>query len=756
MEKKMSRVKQETKAFRILKALGCLIVCAIAATTIQGCWEPEGVTTRRLGARWNALNISQSAQSVGRVPEDWTAGAFISTSVLENFANLADNTEILYTGNDNLLKGTKITLQKFHFKSAVGEMLVNIDANIVGPHSFEKMNISIHGNLRFVGTTALNATTNEVEFRVEPTDIQDRDHGFLALFFSERHKYLTRLLADIALEKVAETKLLIKIPMPETLKYDAKINTTLTDTPIASATATLNLSMPNTTITEPFPYAAMLPRKDGIWVVAGQSPKITSAYTGPEKSIDREMNDVLAYLKETKSPLASLPLPPSRRALEDTLATLESNLSTSYATSPSDEINPGKPSSDQPSAIYAFVSGRTIENALNEFEIKPIAERTVTISSTATSGHLKEAAILKDDHLGDYQIYAELKGPDAIQGKVFLNLQNTKWTKSGLDGKVIYGALAKINTHLQIELGVLDNLPLLGNLTKDITGTDVTVLGDSMKSDPVPFSLKADLVQMGGASAVVLVPRISCQILNFELKTAADLGVTIHQPSIHEQPAPIPIVKSQEFFLPISVPVDGPNPTWTVIQEVKSADVSLAPKASIATDDGLFVEAIMIVTPLKAEPNSAVEAELKSEINSRNAVNAQLIAQASLAEQAASTCELTRSFAIDLGPIDIETKTFLKTLEDVIDAAKKIIGDTKKVAEDAALKLKEADAAVALAVKSGDKDAEKAARDVRVTAQAALDVANKKIAEVQQSLHGVENTRNNVVNGAAHIFKKVF
>ena len=757
----MSKAEKATKVYRGVKTLICLTLCTLATIAIQGCWHPKGVVARRLGARWNALNMTQSTELVGRVPDDWTAGVFISTSVLENFANLADKTEIAYAGDDKLLKGTKITLQQIHFESQVGEMLANIDAKIVGPHPFGEMSVSIHGDLRFVGTTALDATSNEVVFRVEPTDIEDKDHGILSLFFSARRKYLTRLLADITLANIQESRLLIKIPLPATIHVDdTSLNKTfrdapvLKDTPILSATATINVSITPTTITEPFPFSAMLPRKSGIWVVAGQNPKTTSAYVGPGTVLDSDMKDILAYLNEIGSPLATLPLPPSKKVLEDTMATLEHNLAKRYAAEPTDEISPGKPTPAQPSAIYAFVSGRAVENVLQEFEARPADVRTLTFASTSTGGHLREAAVLKDAHLGDYQFYAELRGADAIRGTVVLNFQNTKWTKSGLSGTITYDANATIQAHIQIQLGILDQLPELGKLVKDVTGANVEVKGTS--KELVPFSLNADLVQKGGAKADVLAPEFECKIINIDLMTGADVGIRIHYPSLPEQPAPLPIVKSHEYFLPLVIPSTEPNPTWVITPGANSADGVLTPIAYRPTDDGLFVEATLIATPSKAEPNSKDETALKNGINSRNTLNDRLIAQAFQTEP----CGLTPSVEVLLGSIGIETKTFLKTIEDVIAEANRIIGGAKKVVETAAVKVKEAAAAVDAAVKLGDKDAEKQAREAGAVAQKALDDANVKIAVVDKSLHGVENTKDAVVSsvakGATKIWKKVF
>src|SRR5438552_241112 len=82
-------------------------ICAFSIVFLQGC-ALEQVNARRLGAQWNALNISRSTEAVGKVPQDWTAGVFISTPVLERFANLAKDTEISYVGSNGFLEGTKI------------------------------------------------------------------------------------------------------------------------------------------------------------------------------------------------------------------------------------------------------------------------------------------------------------------------------------------------------------------------------------------------------------------------------------------------------------------------------------------------------------------------------------------------------------------------------------------------------------------------------------------------------------------------
>src|SRR5712692_4049778 len=75
---------------------------AVMAVMVQGCSGLKDVNDRRVGARWNALNVAKSTQVEGKVPTDWTAGIFIRTSALETCANLVDHTEISYQGNDPL------------------------------------------------------------------------------------------------------------------------------------------------------------------------------------------------------------------------------------------------------------------------------------------------------------------------------------------------------------------------------------------------------------------------------------------------------------------------------------------------------------------------------------------------------------------------------------------------------------------------------------------------------------------------------
>src|SRR5579871_242983 len=106
----------DSKRPPISKLLLWMFLCALLTSILQGCAVPEAVQARRLGARWNSLNVAKSTEDLGKVPRDWTAGVFIRTPVLQSCANLVDNTEISYHGTDSLLKGTKITVKNISLR----------------------------------------------------------------------------------------------------------------------------------------------------------------------------------------------------------------------------------------------------------------------------------------------------------------------------------------------------------------------------------------------------------------------------------------------------------------------------------------------------------------------------------------------------------------------------------------------------------------------------------------------------------------
>ena len=704
-----------------------LIACALAiwvlvSLSLQGCTASSSAQMRRLGAQWNALNVTKSTEDLGRTPDSWTAGAFLGTSTLESVANAGDGTQIDYVGQDKLLQGTKITLKKFHFESSPGEMLVTIDAELTDAPLLGTLNVVIHGDLRFAGEIPLNAKSNAVVLRVEPTDIEDKGPGVFSLFLSRRHTYLTHLLADIALENVAESALLIKIPLPSLLQASAGIDTTLQNVQIVSAAASIKLSAPVSTVSEPLPSAALLVRKSGVWLVSGKAPAIHSAYDGPQKAPDQTLQDVLLYLQETHSPLATLPLPPSKGELEAIIETLKKELESSYADDPITAAR-ATPGAGAPTAgVYGFVSGRVIENVLGEFEASPSANRTLTIVSTATGGHLKEAAVLKDGTLGDYQFYVEFVGADAIRGAVTVNLQDTHWTSSGLSGTLTYDATASAHTRLQIELGALQKVPLLGKMARDALGKDITVQGSLPHPIPIPFTLSADFIRGSGASAVVLAPRVGCQIIDLKLMTGADLGITLHHPTIHDQFRPIRVIESQEYFVPIPTAPPKEGASWTITPGYRALQLAVVPQSSVTTDDGLLIGADIAVTPMSLAPHSPEESALIDGINSRNTAAAGALAQAAQQDQAPYTCGLTSSFAVDLGPAQIETKAFLNSIQDVLAEASKIIAGGKDVVEDAA---KEAALVGKFAAAVGGKVADTPAKDVGKAVQVTVDAAKQ-------------------------------
>jgi hypothetical protein len=714
---------------------------------LPGCHGEDEVTARRLGAHWSALNMSKSVEQQGQVPTDWEAGAFIRTSFLETFANLADGTTIRYQGTDAILKDTVISIDGVKFESHVGEVLAEVRGTISSAY-VGKIPVTIHGTLRFVNTTAINASKNAVSFRIEPTDIEDTSNFIFKFLFTARRNYLSHLLADIALNSIQESALAFEIPFPNTLKEPVGVDATLTNTAILSAAATLKLDVPQSDITVPLPFAAMLARADGIWLLVGNTPVVTSQYKGPQGVLDPTMQRVQNYLKEVQSPLAALALPPTRKELDAAVKSLTDGLSGKYASDPMsvDLKIPAGTLGD----VYGFLSGRSVEAAIEAFAAGPLTARTLTVKSTETGGHLQEAAVFKDKNLGDYQLYLAFIGGDAIQGDVTFDLQNIQWQRNGISGNVAYGAQATAKTRLQMELGVVDKLPALGGLIRGATGVNLNIQGRTPNAIPVPSSVTPEYVSDGGYAAVNLAPRIGCQIIDLKL-TADDVGVTIHHPSIHHQFRPWTLVASHEYYYRLGDPKGAKVGSWTIVPKTDALQVKVQPLSSTATQAGLEVRGLIDLKPLVIAQQSAEEAAELADIDSANAEADKHLNTAKDKEQSNYDCGLSTSFAIDIGPVQIETKAFLAAIGDVIHVASAIVGDGKNVVEDVG---READVALKFAQGVGDTAAQDAAKTMKASASAVIWVPVNGGKVVGNAIvTGAGDTGKVVVSGARDVVK---
>jgi hypothetical protein len=705
---------------------------------LPGCHGEDEVTARRLGAHWSALNMSKSVEQEGQVPTDWEAGAFIRTSFLETFANLADGTTIRYQGTDAILKGTVISIDGVKFASHVGEVLADVRGTISSAY-VGKIPVTIHGTLRFVKTTAIDASKNAVSFRIEPTDVEDTSNIIFKFLFTARRNYLSHLLADIALNSIQESALAFEIPFPSTLKKTVGVDATLTNTAILSAAATLKLDVPQSDITIPLSFAAMLARADGIWLLVGSTPVVTSQYKGPKGVLDPTMQRVQNYLTEVQSPLAALSLPPTRKELDAAVKNLTDGLAEKYASDPmrGDLKIPESALGD----VYGFLSGRSVEAAIKTFAAGPLADRTLTVKSTETGGHLQEAAILKDKNLGDYQLYLAFIGGDAIQGDVTADLQNIQWQANGISGNVAYGAQATARTRLQIELGVVDKLPALGGLIRGATGVNLNIQGRTPNAIPVPIRVTPEYVSDGGYAAVNLAPRIGCQIIDLKL-TAEDVGVTIHHPSIQHQFRPWTLVASHEYYYRLGDPKGANVGSWIIGPKTDALQVKVQPLWSNPTPSGLEVRALIDLKPLVIAQHSAEEAAELADIDRGNAEAEKHLDTAKDKEQSNYACGLTSSFAIDIGPAQIETKAFLAAVGDVIHVASAIVGDGTHVVEDVG---READIALKFAQGVGDTAVQDAAKTMKASVSAV----------VWAPLNGGKVVKNVIVTGATDTGKVI-
>lgn len=679
---------------------GCLLI----AIAIQGCSEPEKATAERLGARWHALNLTLSTETLGRAPEDWSAGAFISTPVLENFTGLLEGTTITYddAAKNSILQGTTITLHKTHCEGAVGEMRVTIDATVTSPYisPLGRLEVSVSGDLRFVSASEADVRNNihEVLLRIAPTDIAVKGKGVLALVDIRQRKYFSELLADLALDKTSESALLIKIPVRELLnvKIDVPVHgdTTINaldvhDGDNRDVDIDYSISPQNILLTKSVPFIAMIPRKTGIWLLAGNAAPVPTANYIPAKpltplewnaSADPVMKDVLAYLIATQSPMAHFPLPTSSKALEESLQTLVGKLQTHFTNDPGTHFHAGAAAATDP-VLYGYVRGRDLEEISQQFGTRHVSVQSTTITN---EGQFLDLTAFNSQLVGKLSFYVDFRGADALSAAADLTLKNPTWNKNGLQGHITYDTKATIKTRAQIELGKLDKIPVAGSLLMKTSGMDIDIAGNSR--DNVDFTLSPTFIMSDdhSASATSLalhtnpaqtIPiKFDTRSLNRFLfdwtggpivgkvvglveptRTPDTLGITFNYSVSKNQLAPIPLVRTHEYFVSLPSPPKIADSPWKISIGAHSAKVKTEPRAPgfAITGDGLFAVSTIAATVIRPEEETAAQKAI-SEDNSRYD---QLITQASTtAEQKYEAARdiVDNSLDIDIGPLGIK------------------------------------------------------------------------------------------------------
>lgn len=616
---------------KLIAAAGIAIVLIAGAIALLWfSWDTLKPLTlkNRLEAEWQSLDVTQRAIEGRTTLQQWSAGAFVGSTALDQLVQQTVGYRLEYVPTDAWLSGTTIAVKSATVKPTVGYTLANVV--LVARKDGLELELGLTGSLSYLGVERVEGGNPDeivAKFRIEPQEIAPTTRiGPLQFRLSQLWE---KLVPDLVVALAKPELFEISLPLKDRLKFNLGVSVTGAKERVnkdTGATITYDATLPETTMEQWVSFSAPVFRPEGVWLLAKQSDDGQDTVRPTEPPPEAELAAAVQNLREE---------------LEQQTAAFTGD----------------------PGTLNVWIAPTLVTSLANRLSEQGDEARRLTIQTIEREGRLAEAK-WRDDLMGDGGAYAELVDGRSGLAIVQFGKPTVSWEANGMRLVMPADASMQAKIHFHFDpligggMGTSAGLEGKGSGTVNIS-TQTTVISDvsGLKVAAMDTRLSCDAVKTTVTTDGVL--KIELGWIN-----VPKVGAKIVLPLGRYQIGAIALLDNRPLF--VASPSDDPrmesdaamraerikkNP-WALVPPTGGMKVRVVPE-SISTD----VSGIRAVVSLGIEP--MMIGHSKEDVDkARQAVEQEAMA---LAERAAELlkqqrpvegCEGEAEIAILLGPIE--------------------------------------------------------------------------------------------------------
>lgn len=447
-------------------------LCFVSATALAAAagwltYEHDFVVRERLGGQWGALTLMDEFLAKGRRPQDSDAAAFLSNNALDKaLQQLVGATVDLPAAK---VGGVSATVEDIRIEPGIGVAGAAMDIRVASKSHGAAVKMHVEGDLVFRGTKLVEragASPQAVaEFAISIASAEPRlDWGFLDL---PGRRVVGDAIAS-GLMLALDRHLVVEIPIENGLAFDTGYSSDST-VPTSAGSVTLNSSLPGQTVRQNFALSMPLFVRSGVWLMATRSAPGEVSAGAPAAAPNIPQADLAAKVDALRTKV-------------------------------------GKESKDleQKHDLVLFLKGSAIVGLADQIAKLPVANRTATIRSVATTGQL----------VSDGKSFVELRDPTSAVAHLVMSNVDARWIPN-------QGAALSVDLSMDMEAKVhvhANPFPVGG-------GAGTTVMLQGGAGNHVDGVLRLARVAADGHSMLVLDVSMPCDSVTADVKTDGRLEI---------------------------------------------------------------------------------------------------------------------------------------------------------------------------------------------------------------------------------------
>ena len=513
--------------------------------------------------QWRDLKSSEAILKKAKVPSGWLAGFYVSNEAIAKSLAIQTGTILTIKGQEGF-EDLTVDIKGLELVSQNGPPIVNV--NLLATSKKNNLQVALKGKaLLGYKKTDIVGETKKVSAFLRLTVIELIPELSWSGISMALPAFMKNIAASGAMKSLGEN-LEFPIPLSESLKISfgeppsETRGPTVTKTEVipiqeTGGSVTLAATYLNTDLTLPINFSVPLFTKSGIWLLASATPVPVPEITNAAPTV-QDLKTLAASVNEIRNDI----------------------------TTPKDDVS-------------VFLSQNVLLAFFNQFSALPLANRTITIASTAYDKQLYNKP-WSDDVLGKGGFYVEARKPNFVNATVVIDAPNVTWVPSiGLNIVSTVSAQATTDLHWHFD-------PTLGGGV----GADLNI--KSSGAIPINGMIGLSMIDLEGQKIAAFTPVMQCVNVpiqgseNGELKIALKTGQLMFDKPI----APMPVLDMMPVKVELPKPKEmkpgEPEPKGiytTTAWANKEFFVSLAPTEASVTNDGFWMAAKYDVT--KDEPD---------------------------------------------------------------------------------------------------------------------------------------------------------
>ncbi|MBA1343909.1 hypothetical protein [Rhizobium sp. WYCCWR 11146] len=451
-----------------------VVVAVLAVGAIYLMWQGARFARERAELEWASLSSSAAIAQTRKVPEEWSAGIFVSEAGFAKLLAALHGAKISYDpafSSDDTIVTLKSVSMSFEPGFAVGNISLSAHSER------QKLSVDFKGqaSISFREIAVLNGRAEAV-FAIHLLDLEPQI-GWYSIGIGFRG-YAKELLTSGTMVYLAE-QLVVRVPLTNEVAFDlaqAKDLHLPTVEPKKDNFVDVNLSVPTKVIRKKFLFMNPVFLKGGVWLLAqpddGETP-----ITLPAKE-SKPGADLSTRIEILRQQVAKIPTP-----TED---------------------------------MSIWLRGETLQDLVKGIRSLPKENRTVKARTIRFNGVLTT----KEGGSGFLwaRAYAELTGDNPAQGNAEISEVEAQWiANKGLkvSGRVDGNAVAFIRVRV---VPVSNSGKGLGTVVDD---TVAMIGGGGLNLDGV---LSPRVVTVDNHKALIVAPEFDCKPYRFDVAALGGLG----------------------------------------------------------------------------------------------------------------------------------------------------------------------------------------------------------------------------------------